>query len=134
MHFVFSAPKSTCNFKSLFELSKLNYLDSSCNSISFIPQEIKTLLNLKFLNLARNHIQILPDTIGCLVDLEYLNLSSNPIRVLPDTLNYLTKLRELDLCFLNLKPIPANIFSALINLKNLYLPSELTRTFIPISI
>lgn len=82
----------------LSSLSNLEFLDSSSNRISEIPESIFSILKLKILDFGFNHnIKTISDKIHQLQDLQSLNLNANEIESLPINTSKLTNLSSLNL-------------------------------------
>lgn len=83
---------------SIFEETKIEYLDLSNNSLTgALPGEIRLLKNIKVLDISQNKLTGVPAEVGQLENLEVLNLSGNPITGLPHELGNLKNLKVLDL-------------------------------------
>ncbi|MHA2365683.1 MAG: leucine-rich repeat domain-containing protein [Candidatus Hodarchaeales archaeon] len=102
--------------ESIGNLPNLGYLDLSDISLTSLPETIGNLLNLEFLNLSYNSLTSLPESIGNLPNLKSLNLSHNSLTSLPETIGNLPHLEFLDLSHNSLTFLPETI----INLKYLY--------------
>jgi Leucine-rich repeat (LRR) protein len=89
-----------------------------------IPMEIWNLTNLNELYLTRNSLTVLPIEIWKLTNLTYLSLYTNSLTVLPTEIWNLTNLTVLDLYDNSLTTLPSNI-SKLTNLQELWLWSNL---------
>ena len=63
----------------ILQLSKLEILDVSKNSIVAIPEGIKRLTSLKFLAVAKNQITRLPLALGDMPSLTKLKFDDNPL-------------------------------------------------------
>ena len=115
----------------VFELTQLERLNLSGNSISEIPDTISKLTDLTELYLSRNRISEIPDIISKLTNLTWLNLDENRISEIPGTISKLTNLAWLNLDGNNISEIP-DIISKLTNLTGLNLNrnriSEIPRT------
>jgi len=81
----------------LTELTALQFLNLSYNSLTDIPSGFSHLKNLVLLNLEGNNLTGLRKEIGDLSKLKELNIGKNQITLLPDSLRQLTGLRELNI-------------------------------------
>lgn len=93
---LFRIPRSVCSSN----LSKLEKLDLSCNSIAALPPEIVNLVNLQDLNLDGNLIVSLPEEIGKLSKLKALSLRDNKISLTSDVFSET-----------NPQPLPKSLFT-----------------------
>lgn len=91
------------------DLTALQNLDLSFNTLTKIPKSILALRDLKVLNLEFSNIKLLPESIGELESLEKLKLEVNKIQKLPKSIGKLKYLRTLKLDNNNLKTIPDSI-------------------------
>lgn len=91
-------------------------LDLSSLSLSELPENISSLIDLEELNCSNNKLLNLPESIGELINLKVLNISNNMISVLPQSMRKLKSLTDL-ICDSNkLKNFPEWI-TELTNLK-----------------
>jgi Leucine-rich repeat (LRR) protein len=109
------------------QLSDLEELDISSNSISFIPSEISKCQNLRYLYLGRNFIKEIPEELCSLSKLDSLNLRYNRIEYIPSCIGRLTNLTWLSLSGNLLKSLPDEI-GLLTNLKTLNLENNKLRS------
>lgn len=83
---------------SISNLTNLQVLDLSYNTIKEIPISISNLKELKVLNLSYNQISVIPKEVGYLGNsLRKLLLSKNSIQELPGEIMFLNRSLELDL-------------------------------------
>lgn len=75
-------------------MTKLRFLDISCNEMDFIDESIQYLTNLEELDISNNRISFLTGSIGKLSKLTKLNCSHNRLEYLPESLQNLTLLKE----------------------------------------
>lgn len=111
-------PADLTGISHLRNLTNLNLTDRE--DITFIPDEICSLIKLKSLSLQGINIQSLPEDIGDLSLLEDLYLMYTPITELPDSFSNLSSLQFLTLSYTKLKELPDSICQ-LTSLKELYL-------------
>lgn len=81
---------------SLPELSSLEYLDISRNSLTSLQARICELPNLQTLNISENHLQFIPPEFGKFAKLESLNASKNVIEELPREMGRARTLKNLN--------------------------------------
>ena len=97
-------PKYDAFPKEICDLTQLNLIQLSYNTLRSVPPEIGKLTNLKNLDLRSNQIESLPAEIGQLQSLEKLNLASNKLTGLPPEIQQLKKLKYLNLKKNNISP------------------------------
>ncbi|KAM9365905.1 leucine-rich repeat-containing protein 18 [Pholidichthys leucotaenia] len=108
--------------KCLFNITKVDELDLSCNRIQKLPDNIGSLSSIRWLDLHSNKLESVPESIGNLVHLTHLNLSNNRLTSagLPSTLCFLTSLKSFNLGMNQLDVLPQTLV-ALCNLQELAL-------------
>ncbi|KAI3835035.1 hypothetical protein MKW92_040833, partial [Papaver armeniacum] len=57
-----------------------------CNSLTVLPRDISTLINLRYLDASRTRVTVLPSQIGALKQLQHLDVSDTNIKVIPPLL------------------------------------------------
>ncbi len=90
----------------LAPLSQLKSLNLSQNQLSYIPEEVCTLVRLEVLHLEENKLEVLPSRIGKLTNLQKLFVQRNQLNDLPEEICTLTGLKVLQLEDNNLKKLP----------------------------
>ena len=100
-------------------LKQLRYLDLSSITLTNLPEEIGSLLELVYLDLSSNwDLRVLPNSICMLVNLQTLELSRTGLKELPRTIGSLTKLEILGLsCATELEIFPDDAVWSLVNLR-----------------
>ena len=91
---------SSNNFTELPDLSNLSdleFLDCSSNSISVVPESVFSLIKLKTLDLGFNEIKLISDKISQLSGLESLLVCENELEFLPTEFTALKNIVSLDL-------------------------------------
>ncbi|MFX0071905.1 MAG: leucine-rich repeat domain-containing protein [Candidatus Hermodarchaeota archaeon] len=131
--------------KSIGNLSKLRYLNLSCNDLTLLPESMESLSRLRYLDLGwnefttipnflakvnsirylrldldHNEIETIPKFVKKLKQLKYLNLKSNKIKKIPISIGLLKNLEVLDLRENEIETIPYSI-GLLTSLKELLL-------------
>lgn len=96
--------------QSIGNLTELQSLFLSNQSISSLPESIGQLANLKKLHLDNNRLTILPSTIGNLSNLSSLYLQNNRLNNLPASISKLTNLNTLNVSG---NPLDITAFDAL---------------------
>lgn len=107
----------------VFELSQLQILVLTANSLDTFPNEIINLTNLRDLQIQNNQIKKLPHEIGVLKNLTYLNVSNNLLNNLPHEIGDLKNLTYLNVSGNLLDSLPPDIGN-LSNLKTLDLSNN----------
>jgi len=102
------------------QLTALQFLGVSLNSLNSLPGEIGQLTNLKELHASSNSINSIPTEIGQLILLEKLFLGNNNISSLPQSIGNLSNLIRLSVSSNSLTSIPAEL-GQLTNLTLLFL-------------
>ncbi|XP_026420426.1 putative disease resistance protein RGA1 [Papaver somniferum] len=102
-------------------ISSLWYLQTlvlrGCNSLTELPRDISTLINLRYLDASRTRVIVLPSEIGALKQLQHLDVSDTNIKVIPSTIKDVCKLRTCKFdCCRYLKVLPTT-FADLKHLK-----------------
>ena len=107
------------SLENLCLLKQLRYLDLSSITLTNLPKEIGSLLELVYLDLSSNwDLRVLPNSIGMLVNLQTLELSRTGLKELPRTIGSLTKLEILGLsCATELEIFPDDAVWSLVNLR-----------------
>ena len=93
----------------LYELSLLNFLETSSMNIEMLSNSIGNLQNLTQLFLMKNKLTKLPDTICSLKELKYLDVAENLLLCLPDKIGKLNKLHTLNLAHNSLNELPKSV-------------------------
>ena len=104
----------------IFNLTKLDSLFLSGNTLTSLDPSIGSLTNLKKLFLSGNYIEQLPESIGNLVHLIELNMRGNLLTSLPESIGNLKLLEILDLVYNRLQSLPMS-FCNLKRMKHLNL-------------
>lgn len=137
--------------KSIANLSRLTYLNLSCNDLSLLPKSMESLSRLRYLDLGwnnfikipsflenfnsskylrldldHNEIEKIPKWIRKLRNIKYLNLKNNKIRKIPNSIGLLKSLEVLDLRENEIEIIP-NSIGLLSSLKELLLSGNRIR-------
>jgi len=94
---------------SLLKLTKLEYIDCSCNQITELSKEIERLSNLETFIFYSNQISELPIELFNLTNLKILHCSYNKISVLPKQIGLLVNLTELSIAENQLTELPCEI-------------------------
>lgn len=112
----------------ILQLTKLQYLDISKNSISELPDSIAVLTDLQYFACSKTGLKTLPKEIGQLKNLVYLNLNQNDLQYLPPQIGNLNKLEILDLWSNSFEEYPSTLggLKALkvIDLRNILISEE----------
>ncbi len=82
--------------KELKYLVNLQRLDVSRNQLEGLPSEIKYLVNLRELDLSHNQFQNFPRTICEMTRLQSINIGNNDLFCLPEKIGYLANLSRLE--------------------------------------
>ncbi|CAM1331885.1 Uncharacterised protein g10708 [Pycnogonum litorale] len=106
------------------EMSTLNWIILSQNSLRMLPSQFNKLVNLKMLDLSDNHLSSLPDNFGSLHRLQTLLLNENNLTNLPDSFRRLENLEVLELRRNNFSSVPS-VVEHLKNLQKLDLSSNM---------
>lgn len=93
----------------IFNLTKLDSLFLSGNTLPSLDPSIGSLTNLRKLFLSGNQIQHLPESIGNLVNLIELNLRGNLLISLPESIGNLKLLERLELMYNRLQSLPLSL-------------------------
>lgn len=83
--------------KELAALPKVTCLDLSCNQLTWLTPDFRTLTHIVKLDLSQNQLTELPEDFGCLVKLQHLDLYQNQLRDLPISFCRLNSLKWLDM-------------------------------------
>jgi len=112
----------------LKNLSELEYLKISCDSIISVPEEIGNLENLRRLIIHSRQLSRVPSSIVNLKNLIELDISLNNLKKLPKNLSELKNLRKLVLGGNPLKKIPRSLAKLpKLKLLNLYFLKQLEK-------
>lgn len=79
----------------LSDLCLIKVLNISCNKFSYLPNDIKYLVNLTELHVSNNYLEFIPDDIQLLQNLKIFDLSNNRLKKLTPLLGKLKRLRKL---------------------------------------
>ncbi|XP_031566774.1 leucine-rich repeat-containing protein 47-like [Actinia tenebrosa] len=92
---------------SIFQLTKLNFLQISNTNLEELPSEIGNLVNLKTLDLHRNALKTIPASIENVKEIKTLDISGNSLNELPVEFGELDSLHTLNLNCNQLSVIPS---------------------------
>ncbi|CAF0852174.1 unnamed protein product [Didymodactylos carnosus] len=93
----------------IIHLRNLSQLTLNDVSLTQLPDEIGSLINLRLLEVRENLLKVLPESLTQLQRLESLDLGSNEIEQLPNGIGRLISLRELWLDINEINQIPIDI-------------------------